>query len=46
MNDSFKIKDDKYRVWATPETQEKKVAKVVMVPLIISNDGAVHKDTI
>ena len=46
MNDSFKIKDDKYRVWATPETQEKKVAKVVMVPLIISHDGAIHRETV
>ena len=25
---------------------EKKVSNVVMVPLIISNDGAVHRDTI
>ena len=28
------------------ETREKKVAKAVMVPLIISHDGAVHRDTI
>ena len=46
MNMSFKEKDEKYRVWATHERREKKVAKVVMVPLIISNDGAIHKDTI
>ena len=46
MNKSFKEKDEKYRVWATIETREKKVAKAVMVPLIISHDGAVHKDTI
>ena len=46
MNKAFKEKDEKYRVLATHETQEKKVAKAVMVPLIISHDGAVHKDTI
>ena len=28
------------------ETHEKKVAKAVMVPIIISHDGAVHKDTV
>ena len=32
MNESFKEKDEKYRVWATSETREKKVSKVVMVP--------------
>ena len=46
MNDTFKEKDEKYRVWATSETREKKVAKVVMVPIIISHDGAVHKDSV
>ena len=46
MNDSFKIKDDKYREWTIQETREKKVAKAVMVPLIISHDGAIHKDTV
>ena len=46
MNEAFREKDDKYRVWATREMQEKKVAKAVMVPLIISHDGAVHKDTV
>ena len=46
MNEAFREKDEKYRVWATSETREKKVSKVVMVPLIISHDGAVHKDTI
>ena len=46
MNEAFKEKDDKYRVWATKETREKKVVMVVMVPLIISHDGAVHKDTV
>ena len=46
MNDSFKIKDDKYHVRATQETWEKKVAKVVMVPLIISHDGAIHRETV
>ena len=44
MNKAFKEKDDKYREWATKETQEKKVEKAVMVPLIISHDGAVHRD--
>ena len=46
MNKSFKEKDDKYREWATRETREEKVVKAVMVPLIISNDGAVHRDTV
>ena len=46
LNDEFKKKDDKYRKWATEETREKKVEMAVMVPLIISHDGAVHKDTI
>ena len=46
MNEAFKEKDDKYREWATRETREENVAKVVMVPLIISHDGAVHRDTV
>ena len=46
MNESFKEKDEKYRDWATRETREKKVSKAVMVPLIISHDGAVHRDTV
>ena len=46
MNDEFKKKDDKYREWTTKETREKKVAKAVMVPLIISHDGAVHKESV
>ena len=46
MSKSFKEKDDKYREWATRETREEKVVMAVMVPLIISHDGAVHKDTI
>ena len=46
MNKAFKEKDDKYREWATRETREKKVEKAVMVPLIISHDGAVHKDSV
>ena len=46
MNEAFREKDDKYRVWATQETREKKVVMVVMVPIIISHDGAVHKDTV
>ena len=45
MNEFFKEKDEKYREWATHETREKKVGMAVMVPLIISHDGAVHKDT-
>ena len=45
MNEAFKEKDEKYREWAIPERGEK-VSKVVMVPLVISHDGAVHKDTI
>ena len=46
MNKAFKEKDDKYREWATKDTREKKVVMAVMVPLIISHDGAVHRDTI
>ena len=46
MNEAFKEKDDKYRVWATHETRETKVVNAVMVPLIISHDGAIHQDTI
>ena len=46
MNKAFREKDDKYREWATKDTREKKVANVVMVPLIISHDGAVHKDSV
>ena len=30
----------------TQETREKKVGKAVMVPLIISHDGAVHKESV
>ena len=43
LNEAFKEKDDKYRVWATRETREKKVVMAVMVPFIISHDGAVHR---
>ena len=46
INKAFNEKDEKYSQWATSETREKKVAKAVMVPLIVSHDGAVHKDTI
>ena len=46
LNDAFREKDKKYREWATKETREKKVAKAVMVPLIISHDGVVHMDTV
>ena len=46
MNDAFKEKDEKFREWTTRETRERKVSKVVMVPLIISHDGAVHRDSV
>ena len=46
MNKAFMEKDDKYREWTTKETLEKKVGKAVMVPLIISHDGAVHRNTV
>ena len=46
LDDEFKKKDDKYRVWATQETREKKVEKAVIVPLIVSHDGAVHKESV
>ena len=46
MNDSFKEKDDRYREWTTKETKEKKISKAVMVPIIISHDGAVHRETV
>ena len=46
MNNAFKEKDEKYRDWATKETREEKVTKVVMVPIIISHDGAVRKDSV
>ena len=46
MNKAFKEKDEKYREWATRGTREKKVAMAVMAPLIISHDGAVHKDSV
>ena len=42
MNKAFKEKDEKYRQWAKRETREKKVVMAVMVPLIISHDGAVQ----
>ena len=46
MNEAFKEKDEKYREWTTLETGEKKVVMVVMVPLIISNDGVIIKDSV
>ena len=46
MNRAFKEKDEKYRDWATRETREKKVRMAVMVPIIISHDGAVHRDSV
>ena len=36
----------KYRVLATSETMETIVSKAVMVPLILSHDGAVHRDSV
>ena len=46
MNDAFREKDLKCREWTTRETREKKVMMAVMVPLIISHDGAFHRDTV
>ena len=46
MSKAFKEKEDKYREWTIRETREKKVAKAVMVPLIISHEGAVHRTTV
>ena len=46
MSEAFKEKDDKYREWTTRDTREKKVEKAVMVPLIVSHDGAVRNDTV
>ena len=46
MKEAFREKDEKYREWATSETREKKVANVVMVPLIISHDRDVHRDSV
>ena len=46
MEKAFKEKDEKYREWTTRDTREKKVAKAVLVPLILSHDGAIHKDSV
>ena len=46
MNKAFNNKNDKYLKWTTMETKEKKVVKAVMVPLIVSHDGAIHRDTV
>ena len=46
MNETFKEKEEKYRAWTTHETEEMKASKVVMVPIIISHDSAVHRDTV
>ena len=46
MNEAFREKDEKSREWEFRETREKKASKVVMVPLIVSHDGAVHRDTV
>ena len=45
LNDAFKEKEKKCREWTTQETQEKKVAMAVMVLLIISRQGAIHRDS-
>ena len=46
MKEAFKENDDKYREWTIFETLEKKVGKAVMVPLIVSHEGSIHKDTV
>ena len=46
VNEASKEKDEKHRDWANKDTREKKVAKAVLVPLIVSHDGAVHKDSV
>ena len=46
MNKDFRVNDDKNREWVTGETWEKKARKAVIVPLIISHDGAVHNDSV
>ena len=46
MNKAFNNKNDKYLKWTTRETKEKKVVKAVMVPLIVSHDGAIHRDSV
>ena len=43
MEKAFKEKDEKYREWATRDTREMKAAKV---PIIISHDGAIHRDSV
>ena len=46
MNKAFIEKNDKYLKWTTKETREKKVVQAVMVPLIVSHDGAIHRDLV
>ena len=46
MKEAFREKDEKYRVLTTHETRENKVVMEVTAPLIISNDGAVHRDSV
>ena len=46
MNEAFKEKDENDREWVTRDTRERKVVMAVMEPLIISHDGAVHRDTV
>ena len=45
MNEVFREKDNKYREMAMRKLERRGV-KAVIVPLIISHDGAVHKDTV
>ena len=46
MNFAFKEKVEKQREWTMVETREKNVAEAVMVPIIISHDRAIHKDSV
>ena len=46
MNKALNEKNDKHMKWTTMETKEKKVDKAVMVPLIISHDGTIHRDSV
>ena len=46
MNKSFMEKDEKYREWATKEPPEQKVVRASMVRIIISHDGAIHRDAV
>ena len=43
-NKAFREKDEKYWRWTTTETREKEAGNAVLVPRIISHDGAVPRD--